>query len=59
LICDGLFARCIQHEADHLNGVLFIDRMTKKARAAIDDDIKALAKATKVAAKSAPKPTNP
>ena len=29
------------------------------ARAAIDDDIKALAKATKVAAKSAPKPTNP
>jgi peptide deformylase len=57
LQCDGLFARCIQHEADHLNGVLFIDRMTKKARSAIDPDIKALAKATKAASKtSAPAP---
>ena len=24
--CTGLLARAIQHEADHLNGVLFIDR---------------------------------
>lgn len=24
---DGLFARCIQHEVDHLDGVLFIDRV--------------------------------
>ena len=23
---DGLFARCLQHEIDHLNGVLYIDR---------------------------------
>lgn len=27
-----LFARCIQHEVDHLNGVLFIDRMSKARR---------------------------
>ncbi len=27
---NGLFGRCIQHEVDHLNGVLFIDRMKKK-----------------------------
>lgn len=26
---DGLFARVIQHEIDHLNGVLFIDRLQK------------------------------
>ncbi len=25
---DGLIARCIQHEMDHLNGVLFVDRVT-------------------------------
>ena len=25
---DGLMARCIQHELDHLNGVLFVDRVT-------------------------------
>ena len=25
---DGLMARCIQHEMDHLNGVLFVERVT-------------------------------
>jgi len=25
---DGLLSRCIQHEMDHLNGVLFVDRVT-------------------------------
>jgi peptide deformylase len=25
---DGLLARCIQHEMDHLSGVLFVDRVT-------------------------------
>jgi len=47
LVCDGMLARCIQHEADHLNGILFIDRMTKKVRTGIDDAVKALAKETK------------
>lgn len=51
LKCDGLFARCIQHEVDHLNGILFIERMDKKTRALIEDDIKALAKDTKARAK--------
>ncbi len=27
---DGLMARCIQHEIDHLNGVLFIDKVSDK-----------------------------
>jgi peptide deformylase len=28
LRADGLLGRCIQHEMDHLNGVLFVDRVT-------------------------------
>jgi peptide deformylase len=28
----GLFATCIQHEMDHLNGVLFIDHLSKLKR---------------------------
>jgi peptide deformylase len=51
LKCDGLLSRCIQHEVDHLNGVLFIDRMDKKTRSSIDEEVKALAKETKAAAK--------
>ncbi|MDC7684764.1 peptide deformylase [Asticcacaulis sp. BYS171W] len=30
--CDGLYATCIQHEMDHLNGVLFIDHLSKLKR---------------------------
>ena len=51
LVCDGLFSRCVQHEADHLNGVLFIDRMAKDVLAAIDLDLKTLKKQTREAAK--------
>src|SRR2546423_6309646 len=29
---EGLFATCIQHEIDHLNGVLFIDDLSKLKR---------------------------
>lgn len=29
---DGLFARMVQHEIDHLDGVLFIDRMSETAK---------------------------
>jgi peptide deformylase len=47
LVCNGLLARCIQHEADHLDGVLFIDRMAKKERAKIDAAIKEHARRTK------------
>jgi peptide deformylase len=28
----GLLARCIQHETDHLDGVLIIDKMTQGSR---------------------------
>lgn len=49
LTCDALLSRCIQHEADHLNGTLFIDRMKKNVRSGIDKAIKALAVETKAA----------
>ena len=52
LHCDGLFARCIQHEADHLNGVLFIDRMDKKSLAKLEPAIRELKKQTRAAAKA-------
>ena len=26
LVADGLFARCLQHEMDHLDGILYIDK---------------------------------
>ena len=32
LEADGLFATCLQHEIDHLNGVLFIDHISKLKR---------------------------
>jgi peptide deformylase len=41
---DGLLATCIQHEIDHLNGVLFIDYLSKLKR---DRVAKKFAKAAK------------
>jgi peptide deformylase len=49
IACNGLLARCILHETDHLNGVLFIDRMEKTELAAIKSDIKQLRKRTRKA----------
>jgi peptide deformylase len=52
LACNGMMARCIQHEVDHLNGVLFIDRMKKKTLALISQALKELAAKTKAGEKS-------
>jgi peptide deformylase len=30
--CGGLLSRAVQHETDHLQGILFIDRMDKKTK---------------------------
>ena len=30
--CDGLLATCIQHELDHLNGIVFLDRLSRLKR---------------------------
>jgi peptide deformylase len=32
LVGSGLMARCVQHETDHLDGVLFVDRLDAPAR---------------------------
>jgi len=32
IAADGLLARCLQHEIDHLNGVLFIDHVSMLKR---------------------------
>ena len=40
----GLLATCLQHEIDHINGVLFIDHLSKLKR---DRVIKKFAKAAK------------
>jgi peptide deformylase len=45
----GLLARAIQHEVDHLNGILFIDRMDTETRADVQPDIDVLLAKTKVA----------
>lgn len=37
---DGLFARAIQHETDHLNGILFIDRTTPAAKLSLKKKIR-------------------
>jgi peptide deformylase len=44
--CSGVLATCVQHEIDHLNGVLFIDYLSKLKR---DRIIKKFAKAQKLA----------
>jgi len=41
---EGLYATCIQHEIDHLNGVLFVDYLSKLKR---DRVLKKFAKAAK------------
>jgi peptide deformylase len=47
--CGGLLARAVQHEADHLNGLLFIDRMSKKDKAELQPELDAIQAATKKA----------
>ena len=47
IVATGLLARAIQHEVDHLNGILFIDRMNSAAKAALSSRLKHLQKQTK------------
>ena len=32
VVGDGQLARCLQHETDHLHGLLFVDRLTGRAK---------------------------
>lgn len=42
----GLLSRALQHEVDHLNGILFIDRMSSAAKASHSSKLKRLQKET-------------
>jgi peptide deformylase len=42
----GFLARAIQHEVDHLNGILFIDRMSAAVKANLSSRLKRLQKET-------------
>lgn len=42
LPAEGLLSRAIQHEIDHLDGVLFIDKITPAAKAAVKGQLKDL-----------------
>jgi peptide deformylase len=42
----GLLARAVQHEVDHLNGILFVDRMSSVAKASLASRLKRLQKET-------------
>lgn len=41
--CGGLLARCLQHECDHLNGFLFVDRVSSAAKLTLAKKLKKLA----------------
>jgi peptide deformylase len=47
----GFLARAIQHEVDHLNGILFIDRMSSAAKTSLSSKLKRLQKETQSGAK--------
>jgi len=51
--CGGLLARAIQHEHDHLHGILFIDRMSAETKKRLKPELDALQTATKVELKKA------
>ena len=53
--CGGLLARVVQHEYDHLQGILFIDRMSKEDKADLKPQLEDLQAQTKAALK---KPTS-
>jgi peptide deformylase len=42
---EGLLARCLSHEIDHMNGILFIDHLSPLKRTLIRNRIRKLAKA--------------
>jgi peptide deformylase len=39
---DGLLARALQHEIDHLNGILFVDRLSPVAKVSMKNRLKRL-----------------
>ena len=55
LECEGLLARCVQHEHDHCQGVLFIDRMSRAHQLLTATKVKKLLRTTTAEIKAARK----
>jgi peptide deformylase len=53
--CGGLLARAVQHETDHLNGILFIDRMSRKIKGELRPELDELQAKTKAELEAAGK----
>jgi peptide deformylase len=51
----GLLSRAVQHEVDHLNGILFIDRMDRKTKENLRAELEDLQAATRARLQSARK----
>lgn len=49
--CGGLLSRAVQHETDHLNGILFIDRMDRKTKEELRPELEYIQQETKAVLK--------
>ena len=47
LVCEGLFARCVQHENDHLSGICFVDHLSQKQLFKIEPKLKKIKRQTR------------
>jgi len=54
--CGGLLARVVQHETDHLHGILFIDRMDKATKEQLRPELEDLQAETKALLKKSSAP---
>jgi peptide deformylase len=50
--CGGLLARAVQHETDHLHGILFIDRMDRATKDQLRPELELLQAETKALLKN-------
>lgn len=56
LVCDGLTARCILHEYDHLDGTLFIDRLSPAKKQSLKRRLRELEEEWEAEQQAAPSP---
>ena len=54
--CGGLLARAVQHETDHLHGILFIDRMSNEIKKELKPQLDLLQEASKEELRKKAKP---
>jgi peptide deformylase len=57
--CGGLLSRAVQHETDHLNGILFIDRMDSETKHELKPELEDLQAHTKAELQKRKSPDKP